>query len=185
MIPAFNQSGVLPPFLAGSAPSDPRAVSPYETTMLHLVQRYGTSESRRKQLNGLLQMRRALRQIGVTDAFQWIDGSFCEDIEATESRDPGDIDIVTFGTLPSRFTSVQHALSLHPELFSPTQSKQKYSCDAYFVDMNLPSKAVHYHTCYWLGLFSHKRVTSLWKGMLSVPLISDDVAAQESLGAIP
>ncbi|HET7163119.1 MAG TPA: hypothetical protein VFI32_10670, partial [Rhodanobacteraceae bacterium] len=124
MIPAFNQSGVLPPFLTGSTPADPFAVSPYETTMLHLVQRYGISFPRRKQLSGLLKMRHQLRQIGVAEAFQWIDGSFCEDIEATEDRDPGDIDVVTFGTLPPRFASVQAALDAHPELFSPAQSKQ-------------------------------------------------------------
>jgi hypothetical protein len=37
-------------------------------------------------------------------------------------------------------------------------------------------------TRYWFGLFSHQRVTSLWKGMLSVSLQSDDDAARSLLG---
>lgn len=179
MIPPFNQSGVLPPFLPGDSPANPAAVSPYATTMGDLVHRYATSVTRRRQLQGLLQMRDELRRIGVTDAFQWIDGSFSEDIEATEQRDPGDIDVVTFGQLPA------NALNAHPDLFNPQATKRQFSCDAYFVDMSLPAVAVHFQTCYWLGLFSHKRVTNLWKGMLLVPLDVDDVAAQNALGVVP
>jgi len=182
MIPAFNQSGVLPPFLPGQAPVNPGAVSPYETTMLEIVHRYGTSPARRRQLQGLLAMRRELGVFGVSDCFQWINGSFCEDIESTEQRDPGDIDVVTFGCLPQAFNS-QMALQLQPNLFDPNVTKLLFSCDAYFVDMSLPAIAVHSATCYWLGLFSHKRVSNLWKGMLCVPL-EDDHAAQIALEAL-
>jgi hypothetical protein len=184
MIPAFNQSGVLPPFLPGDSPANPAAVSPYETTMVEVVQRYGTSQVRREQLQGFLQMRQALRDLGVTDAFQWVDGSFSEDIEATEGRDPGDIDVVTFGSLPEHLSGVEDAISLHPQVFNPEVSKQQFKCDAYFVDMSLPAVAVHFHTCYWLSLFSHRRVSNLWKGMLLVPLGSDDDDAHLALGAM-
>jgi hypothetical protein len=184
MIPAFNQSGVLPPYLPGSSPTDPLAVSPYETTMLEIVQRYGTTAVRREHLNGLLGMRAALRGVGVRDAFQWVNGSFSEDIEATEQRDPGDIDVVTFGRLPTGLSGLS-AFNAYPEIFNPVRSKDTYSCDAYFVDLALPAEAIHLHTCYWLGLFSHKRVSNLWKGMLKVALGADDTAAQNALGGLP
>lgn len=184
MIPPFNQSGVLPPFLPGDSPTNPAAVSPYATTMVDIVQRYATSVARRRQLQGLLQMRNELRRIGINDAFQWIDGSFSEDIEATEQRDPGDIDVVTFGQLPPGLVDARAALNAHPNLFNPEIAKQQFCCDAYFVDMALPTVAVHFHTCYWLGLFSHKKVSNLWKGMLLIPLGIDDVAARHALGVV-
>ena len=149
--------------------------------MLEIVQRYGTSEIRRTQLYGLLQMRHELRELGVSAGFQWIDGSFSEDIESTEQRDPGDIDVVTFGLLPNYITDSQEAIEQHPNLFNPQLAKQEFSCDAYFVDMMLPAIAVHFHTCYWFGLFSHKKVSNLWKGMLLVPLESNDSEAFEAL----
>jgi hypothetical protein len=130
-------------------------------------------------------MREGLRQIGVADAFQWIDGSFSEDIETTEQRDPDDIDVVTYGLLPANLGDIQTALNAHPHIFNPKITKQQFSCDAYFVDMSLSARAVHFHTCYWLGLFSHKRVSNLWKGMLLVSLNIDDIAAKNALGAIP
>ena len=185
MIPAFNQSGVLPPFLPGDSPANPAAVSPYATTMVDLVQRYATSATRRRQLQGLLQMRNELRRIGISDAFQWIDGCFSEDIEATEQRDPGDIDVVTFGELPANLGDTRAALTAHPHLFDPSLAKQQFCCDAYFVNMSLPSTAIHFYTCYWLGLFSHKKASNLWKGMLLIPLDVDDLAAQTALGAVP
>lgn len=184
MIPPFNQSGVLPPFLPWDSPRNPAAVSPYATTMIDLVHRYATSAIRRRQLQGLLDMRNELRRVGVTDAFQWIDGSFSEDIEATEQRDPGDIDVVTFGLLPADLPNTQVALDSHPNLFDPELAKQQYCCDAYFVDMSLSAVAVHFYTCYWLNLFSHKKVSNLWKGMLCVPLDVDDDAAQGALGVV-
>jgi len=41
LIPAFNISNVLPPFL-GANPTTP-SVSPYDTTMVELVAKYATS----------------------------------------------------------------------------------------------------------------------------------------------
>lgn len=184
MIPAFNQSGVLPPFLPNSSPTDPLSVSPYETTMLEVVERFGTSTVRLSQLAGLIRMRAELRRIGVRDAFQWIDGSFSEDIESTEQRDPGDIDVVTFGRLPPDLDNTLAAVHAHPGLFDSQEAKRQFSCDAYFVDMRLSAEAVHFHTCYWLSLFSHKRVTNLWKGMLLIPLGEDDLEAENALRGV-
>jgi hypothetical protein len=38
-------------------------------------------------------------------------------------------------------------------------------------------------TRYWYGLFSHRRGDALWKGMLQLPLESDDDAATALLDA--
>jgi hypothetical protein len=39
-----------------------------------------------------------------------------------------------------------------------------------FVDMDATPEAVVDSTHYWLGLFSHRRLDSMWKGMLKVSL---------------
>lgn len=36
-------------------------------------------------------------------------------------------------------------------------------------------------TRYWYGLYSHRRGDALWKGILQLPLNSDDVAARAML----
>lgn len=64
-----------------------------------------------------------------------------------------------------------------------------YLCDAYFVDLGQPTIHVVGQTRYWFGLFSHKRSTLQWKGMLGVPLgtLADDANTAKilSLGATP
>lgn len=184
MIPAFNQSGVLPPYL-GQTPAVRSAVSPYETTTDELVARYATSAARRDQLIGFLRMRQGLRQLGLAEnSFQWVNGSFSEDIESTEGRNPNDIDVVTFGWFPTG-ADVNQLLQTYPELFDPAMAKAKFHCDAYFVDMTVSPFAIHSSTCYWYGLFSHKRVSNLWKGMLRVRLGQNDDSALMALGESP
>ena len=41
------------------------------------------------------------------------------------------------------------------------------------------SKIIVDDTKYWFGLFSHQRNSSLWKGMLSISLDSDDMEAEK------
>lgn len=47
----------------------------------------------------------------------------------------------------------------------------------------MPSHMLVEKTAYWFGLFSHSRVSNLWKGILSVPMNSDDAAARAILDA--
>jgi hypothetical protein len=54
--------------------------------------------------------------------------------------------------------------------------------DGSFVDLDKKSEFVVEDTRYWFGLFSHQRVTSLWKGMLKISLHSDDDKAKSLLG---
>jgi hypothetical protein len=61
--------------------------------------------------------------------------------------------------------------------------KAKYYCDMNFVDFSLAPEFIVASTHYWFGLFSHRRVTAEWKGLVQVPLHSpnEDAAATKIL----
>jgi hypothetical protein len=65
-----------------------------------------------------------------------------------------------------------------------TQTKLTYGCDAQWIDLNTDPYNVISHTRYWFGLFSHQRVTGVWKGMLEIDhsLTDGDAAARVLLG---
>jgi hypothetical protein len=133
-------------------------------------------------LQGFLAHRAALNALGFVDGLQWCDGSFVED------KDPGDIDLVTFFHRPSQAQAkaqLTQILNQDPDLFKPTLTKSKYHCDVYFVDFSLPPASLVARTHYWFGLFSHRRMTAEWKGLLQVPLCSpnEDGAAATFLAA--
>lgn len=178
MIPIFNQSGVIPPFLPSSDPTNQAGMAPYKATMSELVNTFATSPKRISIIHGLLNYRHQLRSFGLSDGIQWIDGSFVEDVEKIRGRDPNDIDLVTFAhrtidDLASWDKEVKQRL----DLFLPKESKNKYLCDAYFVDLSLNPFLIVDYTRYWFGLFSHQRDTSLWKGMIEIKLQCDDDTA--------
>lgn len=174
MIPAFNQSHVLPPFM-GDAHSLATA-SPYEVDAVELVARFATTPTRCTLLKGLLEYRSAWRTLGFTDGFQWIDGSFVEDIEAHASRSPNDIDVVTFAHPPTGMTApeIQTMMRNHPTTFDRAQCRTRYGIDGFLVRLNLPAHKLIVEATYWYGLFSHRRGDQVWKGMLKVPLSSND-----------
>ena len=95
MIPPFNLSGVLPPYV-GASPLDPAGLSPFDTSMREVVEALATSADRASILRGFISLREKLRALGITDGYQWCAGSFCEDIEALQGRSPSDVDVVTF-----------------------------------------------------------------------------------------
>jgi hypothetical protein len=72
-------------------------------------------------------------------------------------------------------------LQAHAGLFNPLQTKLTYHCDAYFVDLQKPPRLLVADSAYWSGLFSHQRVTALWKGMVQISLASDDGAVRQAL----
>jgi len=181
MIPAFNISGVLPPFDVAVGPASPTAMSPYPVPMTDVVRRFATTTERVAMVSGLMDYRESLISAGIDDGFQWLDGSFVEDVENLRARPPGDVDVVTFAHRPTAHSSVDAwnvFVSVNTDLFDPRVNKSRYRCDAYFIDLNLGPKILVNSTRYWFGLFSHQRATALWKGMLQVPLQSDDAAAR-------
>lgn len=184
-IPSFTISGVLPPYLGPTA-TDPAAMSPYETTLTRIANRLCGSDARKVIFRGLLQYRLALDGLGLISGFQWLSGSFLEDIEAIESRAPRDVDVVTFVHRPVAFAddaAWQTFTSTHVNLFNPVQAKATYRCDAYFVDMDTMPENIVNQTRYWFGLFAHRR-TGIWKGLLQLPLAvtHDDTDASVIVG---
>lgn len=179
MIPGFNLSGVLPPYI-GPSPIDKAGVSPYDTTMKEIAETFGTSAERAAILRGFMGLRARLQGIGITDGYQWCAGSFCEDIEKLESRHPGDIDVVTFFFRPRNVMAPPDwttFVAAHSSLFDPVQTKTTFRCDAYYVDANVALPSVIDQVTYWHSLFGHRRSSHMWKGMLRLPLLSDDALA--------
>ena len=60
-----------------------------------MCERLGTTAERRGILRQFLDFRERLTTEGLTNGFQWLDGSFLEDIEVRESRPHKDLDVIT------------------------------------------------------------------------------------------
>lgn len=185
MIPSFNHSGVLPPFLPEQGPTSSTSMAPYQATMLELAQAFCTSPERSEILLGLIAYRDNLRAAGITQGFQWIAGSFLEDCENQRQRSPKDIDVVTFARRPPSAQSQQDWLvfyGAHTHLFDQSVTQDQHKCDAYYVDLYLPPEFVVSRSRFWFGLFSHQRDTYIWKGLLELPLASNDDDARLFIG---
>jgi hypothetical protein len=187
-IPPFNISGVLPPYKS-TVPTDPTGVSPYRATLVELVQRFASTKPRAAIARGFLNYRKALIGVGVA-GFQWVAGSYTEEIERIESRDPKDVDLVTYFRRPMSVRDAgsysAFATSLQP-LLTRSHTKATYKCDAFAVDLDTGVAAwVVDQTSYWFGLFTHRRTSHLWKGIVEVPLttVADDNAADTELTRI-
>lgn len=166
-IPAWSNAGVLPP-IRPSVPGNSPDRSPYSVELTALVDRFATSPERISILDGLLRFRAGLHHAGIVSGFQWLDGSFLEQVEVLEGRPPRDMDVVTFLDL----TGVdQHALvKQHGALFDLKQAKEVYSMDTYFVQIGgkLDAESIK-RVAYWYSMWSHRR-DGLWKGFIHVEL---------------
>jgi hypothetical protein len=166
-IPAWNNAGVLPP-VRPSEPGNSPNRSPYRVELAAFVDHFGASPERRIILDGLLRFRAALHQIGIVSGFQWLDGSFLEQVELLENRLPRDMDVVSFLDL----TGLDQALlvSQHGSLFDAKRTKANYYIDAYLVQLGDPvdENSVR-KVSYWYSMWSHRR-DGLWKGFLQVSL---------------
>ena len=171
-VPAFTIDGVIPPYTGVDGPGDAAdLMTPYEASPLEVVTRFATSVGRREILGHWLEHRRMMRLLGVDAGFQWLDGSFVED------KEPNDLDIVTFFRRPlDAQTSIEigQLMRANPETFIRAPIKAVRRLDAMFVDLNGSSEGIIDATRYWCGLFSHRRVDDLWKGMVKVSLAAAD-----------
>lgn len=191
-VPAFDGRGLLPPYL-GATSAAPGLRSPYPSLMTELVATLGSTPERCNLLYSLILYRSLLHSFGYVDGIQFIDGSFVEDIETRESRDPRDIDIFSFLIRPAQYhgndplwqsTGFPQWVG---EIVNQSLNKQRYQLDTYAitVDQAGPLQLMN-ETIYWYSLFSHKRVTQEWKGFLAVPLnASDDQAALSAITSGP
>lgn len=184
-IPGWNARGLIPPVsdLANSTADR----SPYCVSLCEFVLRYATSSRRQQILSGYLRHRSLLHSAGLTDGFQWIDGSFLENIEVIELRDPNDIDVVTFFSLPQHL-SQQEVLQRVPLAFSISRGeraafKAEFFVDPYFVSLKSRELWLVQQATYWYSMWSHRRDAS-WKGYLQLdldPLEDQRAAAQLTL----
>ena len=178
-IPDFDHNLVLPPHLGD--PVDRGQLSPYPCTALDLCQRLGTTVERRAIPGKFLDFRERLHGAGLTNGFQWLDGSFLEDVETRENRPPKDLDVVTVYWGYDRAFQAGLAASFR-EFASPTLAKAAYSLDHYNFDAGFDPTVTLEQTRYWILLFSHNR-QGVWKGMLRIELNTpaEDAAARQEL----
>jgi hypothetical protein len=172
-IPDWDIHGILPPIRPGEAPvSSDR--SPYRTSADGLCLRFGQTAERRHILRGLIRLRAELQQAGVTNGFQWVDGSFAEDVEASQGRPPGDIDVVTFAPLGDAKRQ-QQLVAAHPDLFDPGRAKVHFLVDHYMVatDVTFDADQASW-VAYWYSMWSHRRDDRRWKGFVQLSLAEDD-----------
>ena len=181
-IPNWGPWGVLPPINKANPTSPDR--SPYRVSLIDFVLRFGNTEPRRRIVTGFLDFRSALHRIGVDNGFQWVDGSFLEDIERAEDRPPRDLDLVTFFRLPEGRT--QRTLrDAAPNIFDNAYCKVNFRVDAYFqpLDVRLPESLVA-QSAYWYSVWSHRR-NGYWKGYLQLDLSNTDDEIARANIALP
>lgn len=164
-IPDWNDEGAIPPI----DPANPVSVerSPYIVSLFDLLACFGNTEPRRVLLKGLLDFRAELHKAGITRGFQWINGSFVEDVENLRGRPPSDIDIVTFFYIPDGHTHED----LDKVLPDPGTVKATFGMDAFIVTLNQTDPEILVkRSAYWAGVWSHRRDDFLWKGFVQIDL---------------
>lgn len=182
-LPEWNSQGFLPPILPGEK-GHSISRSPYAISCLELVKRFGSSVERLSILQGFLNYRKKLHELGLVQGVQWLDGSFVENIEVLESRAPNDIDVVTFADMPEG-ENQRSLVEGNTEVFLPTAAKQAYKVDGYciFLDGQANQSFIKQVT-YWYSMWSHTR-SEQWKGFLQVDLNNtDDESAVELLNSL-
>ncbi|EPW8571559.1 TPA: hypothetical protein U2R10_003920 [Proteus mirabilis] len=168
-IPDWNDIGIIPPLLGASGVDFNR--SPYKASAIELVDKYAFNSKRASILAGFLAFRSRLYSTGIIEGFQWVDGSFTENVELTLLRKPNDIDLVTFFKIPSGETE-NSILQKDFELFTP-KVKELYLVDAYWQGLDDDPVSLVQMSAYWYSMWSHKRDMS-WKGFLQIPLSEQD-----------
>lgn len=189
-LPGFNARGLLPPLIGHDETTADRA--PYEATMTDVALALGTTPERRRLLKGLLEYRELLGTLGYTGGVQFINGSFVENVEARESRTPGDIDVFSFLERPPQYRNDPALWALtgfadwRDQIANRNLNKVRFCVDTYAV-------AVDQHgvlrlittTIYWYSLFAHKKITHDWKGFVRVTLDPNgDAAATQLLASL-
>lgn len=174
-IPPWTAEGVLPPLDEASPVAASR--SPYPVSLADLVARFATSPERYAVLRGFLDYRAALRASGYVDGFQWLDGSFMEDVETIEHRAPRDLDVVSF-VHAQQFATPTPAQA---EALDHDLAKARYLVDGYFVELDvLPPREISSWSAYWYSVWAHRR-NKAWKGFLQVELRPDEDAIAAAL----
>jgi hypothetical protein len=171
VIPDWTSKAVIP-MVRPVRPEEqalPENRSPFEATMTQVVERFALTPERGRLIHNLIEYRKALYAAGITDGFQWINGSFVEDVETRprpgKAPTPDDIDIVTFYHLPGQQTPETI------ELFSASATSQRFDIDGYGIQLGLNLTAVDVESItYWYGMWSLRKEDHEPKGFVRVPL---------------
>ena len=198
-----SYGGLLPPYIGDSAAS-PSYRSPYSISVETLVAELGTTQLRRELLVGFLSFRSRLRNAGVENAWQWINGSFVEN-EILRPRDDGkehpqDIDVVTLWHLPDEqfagaqtwaeiYQREQEFTDKHPEVFDRDRVKMELRVDSLWIPLIQEIPRIVEQVSYWYGLWSHTKPSNefqygemAWKGFIQVGFNTrEDDLAQDAL----
>lgn len=158
--------GIIPP--VDEADQTSHARSPYSMDIVNFVTMFALTPQRIRILKGFVDFRVALSNVDITDGFQWVDGSFTENIEMIEGRPPNDVDVVTFFNLQPDDDD-HTVISRNPNLFDHDTVKSSYLVDSYFESLQVGGEYLVARTVYWYSMWAHKRDLS-WKGFLQIPL---------------
>ena len=166
-IPDWDNNKVLPPIHPNTPAGeehDSLYRSPYVAPLVEFITRFATTPQRVALAGKFLEYRAALHQWEISEGFQWINGSFVENVEQrSPSHTPRDIDVVTF------FHGSETA-TLAQQLFDPETTTSNFNVDAYGIelggrlDVGTAVLIGHLHS-----LWSHRR-DHIWKGFLQVDL---------------
>lgn len=174
----WNAEGLIPP-INDSNPTSPIR-SPYKVSLTQFVQIFAISLDRCAILAGYLSHRAELHRIGLVRGFQWVNGSFSENIELIEHRSPGDVDVVTFAAIPDDFFDAlqpgdQRLLADHDWI------KATFRVDFYPQSLTDAPEVLVEASAYWYSMWSHRR-SKQWKGFLTIDL--DPAADMDALQAL-
>lgn len=181
----WNIQGVISPIAIGEEGHSPKR-SPYPISINEFVQNFAFSTERIEILIGFLAYRRAIYLSGIEAGFQWVNGSFVENIESIAERAPNDIDVVTFSNLYKTIPDYIDWAERNNNLVDNPIAKSQYKVDSYWVDMDLGFNEASIKRCtYWYSMWSHQRDTNIWKGFFVIPLSpSDDIEALKYLSEL-
>ena len=157
--------------------------SPYRISLLRLVRDFGYTPARRALLANFLEYRTTLHQAGIMRGFQWVNGSFVENIEQTEIREPNDIDVVTFFQLPDGFTE-RTFITANVTILDPDFIKSKYRVDAQHIVLDPENDYSTYSYSFWHNFWSYDRYGRR-KGYLEIDLsANEEDAAAAAINSI-
>lgn len=181
--PNWTPSGVIPAIRPGVDGAD-NDRSPYLSSLDAFFDYFCFSPERLLICRGLMSYRSALHSSGLTSGFQWLDGSFSENVEANQSRSPNDVDVVTFFH-PQDGHDLRTIVAGNPDAFDQSKVKADFRVDAYFHQLGQihgPNEVKM--VSYWYSMWSHRR-DGLWKGFVQVDLDpKHDNSASSKLDAI-
>lgn len=177
---------VILPYQSHPRCRDDEKQSPYRCDMYELVKALGGTKERALILQGLVAVRAHMMKSGFV-GFQWIGGSFVEDVEYSSKRSPSDIDVVSFLATHNAADVSKAAMASRPDIFLRKAAKNKYMVDHVVILHDSQWQHQLDTAAFWNSLFSHTKQDDTWKGILLVSLNSSarDADAAKLLGVSP